>query len=181
MYHQDPDINIFVETWVGLEFSPADLDVLLQHHWPDVGRVVVLPLKQVDFARGKAHNTHTRVARSQVSQEDTERCRAARQPPPPIHGHTAAVFRVCAFHRSTWTSWMRLLEEECSSADPAPWQHSLSPPVRTVQGGQVLLRLPFVDKKLVIPSLLPSCYAISARFPPAQAGLGRLSNIPQIN
>ena len=58
--HQDPNINIFVETWVGLEFSAADLDVLLQHHWPDVGRVLVLPLKQVDFARGKAHNTHRR-------------------------------------------------------------------------------------------------------------------------
>ena len=51
---------------------------------------------------------------------------------------------------------------------------------RHVQGGQALLRLSLVDEKLGIPPLLPSCYANGAKFPPAQAGLGRLSNVPYI-
>ena len=40
--------------------------------------------------------------------------------------------------------------------------------------------LAFNDKKYNIPVLLPSCSAHFANFPPAQAGLGRLSNIPEI-
>ena len=42
-------------------------------------------------------------------------------------------------------------------------------------GGQAPLRLSFVDEKRGVPPLLPSSYAHSARFPPAQSGLGRLS------
>ena len=47
----------------------------------------------------------------------------------------------------------------------------------SVQGWDYLLLM----KKLNIPPLLPSYYAHSARFPPDQAGLGRLSNIQEIN
>ena len=86
MYHQDPDINIFVETWIGLEFSAADLDVLLQHHWPDVCRVLVLPIKQVDFARGKAHNTHK--GRSLTSVTRGHRAMPRRPPAAPTHTRT---------------------------------------------------------------------------------------------
>ena len=38
-----------------------------------------------------------------------------------------------------------------------------------------------LTKKLGIPPLLSSCSSHSARFPPAQAELGRLSNIPEIS
>ena len=50
-----------------------------------------------------------------------------------------------------------------------------------IQGAPARLRLSFADGKLGVPPLLPSCYAHSARFPPAQAQLGRLSNIPEID
>ena len=59
--------------------------------------------------------------------------------------------------------------------------HQYEADVRSsVQGGAARLRLSFVDKKLGVPPLLPSCYAHSARFLPAQAQLGRLRNIPDI-
>ena len=48
-----------------------------------------------------------------------------------------------------------------------------------LQGGPPPLRLSFIEEKLSILPLQPSCCAHSARFPPAQAGFGRLSNIPQ--
>ena len=51
----------------------------------------------------------------------------------------------------------------------------------SVQGSPARPRLSFVHKKLGIPPLLTSCYDQSARFPPAQAGLGKLSNIPVNN
>ena len=49
----------------------------------------------------------------------------------------------------------------------------------TVKGGPT--RLSFVDEKLGNLPLLPSSCAPYARFPPAQAGLGRLSNMLEID
>ena len=54
------------------------------------------------------------------------------------------------------------------------------PSSTSIQGGQACRRLSFVDSDLDIPLLLPSWYARSARSPPAQAELHRLSKVPDI-
>ena len=55
------------------------------------------------------------------------------------------------------------------------------PQIAPLPGGAARLRLSFVDEKLGVPPLLPTCCTHSVRFPPAQAQLGRLSNIPDIS
>ena len=49
-----------------------------------------------------------------------------------------------------------------------------------LQGAPARLRLSFADGKLGVLQLLPCSCAHSARIPPAQAQLGRLSNISEL-